>query len=148
MSLAIKYAARSRRMNLAKRLDDLARQKAALEADEESDDEYQQADWPVRQSSRIAPSRGQSQSSRMAPRQVERDEDEEEEMDENEVDDEMEEDESQISSNQGKVALVAQLVRALVDLIQGRVVKTGLRSPRVSAKLYFRYESCPPQFYN
>ena len=120
-------------MNLAKRLDDLARQKAALEADEESDDEYQQADWPVRQSSRIVPSRGQSQSSRMVPRQVEQDE-EEEEMDGNEVDDEMEEDESQISSNQGKVALVAQLVRALEDLIHGRVVKTGLREPRVSAK--------------
>ena len=114
-------------MNLAKRLDDLARQKAALEADEEFDDEYQQADWSVRQSSRIAPSRGQSQSSRMAPRQMEQDEEEEEEMDENEVDDEMEEDESQISSNQGKVALVAQLVRALEDLIQGRVVKPGLR---------------------
>ena len=114
-------------MNLAKRLDDLARQKAALEADEESDDEYQQADWPVGQSSRIAPSRGQSQSSRMAPRQVEQDEEEEEEMDENEVDDEMEEDESQISSNQGKVVLVAHLIRALEDLIQGWVVKTGLR---------------------
>ncbi|CAH3160505.1 unnamed protein product [Porites lobata] len=105
VSLAIKYAARSRRMNLAKRLDDLARQKAALEADEESDDEYQQADWPIRQSSRIAPSRGQSQSSRMAPRQVEQDEEEEEEMDENEVDDEMEEDESQISSNQERKGL-------------------------------------------
>ena len=133
-------------MNLAKRLDDLARQKAALEADEESDDEYQQADWPVRQSSRIAPSRGQSQSSRMAPRQVEQDEEEEEEMDENEVDDEMEEDESQISSNQGKVALVAQLVRALVDLIQGRVVKTGLKSPRVVRNYTLDMKAVLPKF--
>lgn len=120
-------------MNLAKRLDDLARQKAALEADEESDDEYQQADWPVRQSSKIALSRGHSQSSHMAPRQVEQDE-EEEEMDENEVDDEMEEDESQISSNEGKVALVAQLVQQFRKNCQEFVLVTShFISPHLGA---------------
>ena len=96
VSLAIKYAARSRRMNLANRLDDLARKKAELEPEEESDDDYQQSDWSGRQS-KVVP-KGHSHPPRTESRRVEQDE---EEMEENGMYDEMEEDEPQISSKQG-----------------------------------------------
>lgn len=100
--MAIKYAARSRRMNLANRLDDLARKKAELEAGEGSDDDFQQADWPVRQPNMLQPRR-LGQAPRTASRQTEQmeeGEEEEEEMEENGMDDEIEEDEQQISSKQ------------------------------------------------
>ncbi|XP_015762017.1 PREDICTED: WD repeat and HMG-box DNA-binding protein 1-like [Acropora digitifera] len=49
VSLAIKYAALTRRMNLANRLDALARQKAGLETTEEFEDELPEPGPPIRQ---------------------------------------------------------------------------------------------------
>ncbi|XP_067018365.1 WD repeat and HMG-box DNA-binding protein 1-like [Acropora muricata] len=49
VSLAIKYAALTRRMNLANRLDALARQKAGLETAEEFEDELPEPGPPIRQ---------------------------------------------------------------------------------------------------
>ena len=89
-------------MKLANRLDALARKKAELEAGEESDDDYQQPDWSVRQG-KVSPPRGRGQLRHTVSRQtqqVEEDE-EEEEMEEDGVDDELEEDEPQISHKQG-----------------------------------------------
>ena len=91
-------------MNLANRLDDLARKKAELEAGEESDDDFQRADWPVRQRNMSQPRRlGQAShtTSRQTEQTEEEEEEEEKEMEENGMDDEMEEDEQQISSKQG-----------------------------------------------
>lgn len=104
--MAIKYAARSRRMNLAKRLDDLARKKAELEAEEELEDDFQQDNWPVR-GGEVFTSRGHGRHPPTVSRQTEQVEEEEEgeEMEENGVDDEMEEDQEdqRISSKQGTV---------------------------------------------
>ena len=89
-------------MNLAKRLDELARKKAEMEAGEESDDDLPQADWPVRQG-KVSQPRGPAHPSRDTSRQMEQDEgeEEEEEMEENGMDDEREEDELHLSSKQG-----------------------------------------------
>jgi len=86
-------------MNLANRLDDLARRKAELEAEEEQEDDFQQDNWPVR-GSEVIRSRGHSRHPQTGLRQVEQADEEDEEMDENGVDDEMEDDQ-QISSKQG-----------------------------------------------
>lgn len=102
MSLAIKYAARSRRMNLANRLDSLARKKAELEAGEESDNELEQADWPVRQS-KISHLRRNGHRTHTTSRQTDEVEEfeEEEEMVDDGMDNEMEE-ESQTSNKPGQ----------------------------------------------
>lgn len=86
-------------MNLANRLDDLARRKAELEAEEEQEDDFQQDNWPVR-GSKIIRSRGHGRHPQTGLRQAEQADEEDEEMDENGVDDEMEDDQ-QISSKQG-----------------------------------------------
>jgi len=108
VSLAIKYAARSRRMNLANRLDDLARKKAELEAEEEQEDDFQQDNWPIR-GSEVFTSRGRVRHPQTVSRQVEQadEEEEEEKMEENGVDDEMEdcEDDQQISRKQERKGL-------------------------------------------
>lgn len=101
VSLAIKYAARSRRMNLANRLDDLAREKAELEAEEEQEDDFQQDSWPVR-GSEVVTSRGHSRHPQTVSRQAEQADEEEEEMEENGVDDE---DDHQISRIQERKGL-------------------------------------------
>ena len=89
-------------MNLANRLDDLAREKAELEAEEEQEDDFQQDSWPVRGSEVVA-SRGHSRHPQAVSRQAEQADEEEEEMEENGVDDEMDdgEDDHQISRIQG-----------------------------------------------
>lgn len=89
-------------MNLANRLDDLARKKAELEAEEEQEDDFQQDSWPVR-GSEVVTSRGHGRHPQTVSRQAEQADEEEEEMEENGVDDEMEdgEDEHQISRKQG-----------------------------------------------
>ena len=91
-------------MNLANRLDDLARKKAELEAEEEQEDDFQQDSWPVR-GSEVFTSRGHGRHPQTVSRQVQQadEEEEEEEMEENGVDDEMEdgEDDHQISRKQG-----------------------------------------------
>ena len=94
-------------MNLANRLDDLARKKAELEAAEESDDDFQQPDWPVRQGKVLQP-RGRGQPRHTVSRQTEQveDDEEEEEMEEGGMDDELEEDESQVSHKQGTSLLL------------------------------------------
>lgn len=86
-------------MNLAKRLDDLARRKAELEAEEEQEDAFQQDNWPVR-GREVIRSRGHGRHPQTGLKQAEQADEEEEEMDENGVDDEMEDDQ-QISSKQG-----------------------------------------------
>lgn len=86
-------------MNLANRLDDLARRKAELEAEEEQEDAFQQDNWPVR-GSEVIRSRGHGRHPQTGLRQAEQADEEDEEMDENGVDDEMEDDQ-QISSKQG-----------------------------------------------
>ena len=94
--MAIKYAARSRRMNLANRLDDLARKKAELEVEEEFGDDFQQDNWPVRRSE-VFTSRGRGHRPPTVSRRAEQVEEEEEveEIEENGVDDdEMEEGEN------------------------------------------------------
>ena len=100
--MAIKYAARSRRMNLANRLDELARKKAELEAEEEFEDDSPQTKWPVRGREAFT-SRGQGRHPSTVSRQAEQVEEEEEgeEMEENGVDDEVEDDDQQMSSKQG-----------------------------------------------
>lgn len=90
VSLAIKYAARSRRMNLANRLDELAREKAKLEAEEEFEDDFQQIDWPVR-GNKTSTSRMGGHRPSNTPREVEQEE-EEEEMEETGGDDGMDDD--------------------------------------------------------
>jgi len=91
-------------MNLANRLDDLARKKAELEAEEEQEDDFQQDSWPVR-GSEVFTSRGRVRHPQTVSRQVEQadEEEEEEEIEENGVDDEMEdcEDDQQILRKQG-----------------------------------------------
>lgn len=89
-------------MNLANRLDDLARKKAELEAAEESDDDFQQPDWPVRQG-KVSQPRGRGQPRHSVSRQTEQveEDEEEEEMEDGGMDDEWEEDESQASHKQG-----------------------------------------------
>lgn len=89
-------------MNLANRLDDLARKKAELEAEEEQEDDFQQDSWPVR-GSEVVISRGHGHHPQTVSRQAEQADEEEEEMEENGVDDEMEdgEDDHQISRKQG-----------------------------------------------
>ena len=91
-------------MNLANRLDDLARKKAELEAEEEQEDDFQQDNWPVR-GSEVFTSRGHGRHPATVSRQAEcvDEEEEDEEMEENGVDDEIEEDEDdqQISNKQG-----------------------------------------------
>ena len=92
-------------MNLANRLDDLARKKAELEAEEEQEDDFQQDDWPVR-GSEVFTSRGHARPPQTVLRQAQQadEEVEEEEMEENGVEmDEMEdaEDDHQISRKQG-----------------------------------------------
>jgi len=90
-------------MNLANRLDDLARKKAELEAEEEQEDDFQQDIWPVR-AGKVFTSSGHGRHPQTVSRQAEQADDEEEEMEENGVDDdEMEEgdDDQQISSKQG-----------------------------------------------
>jgi len=89
-------------MNLANRLDDLARKKAELEAEEEQEDDFQQDNWPVR-GGKIFTSSGHGRYPQTVSRQAEQADEEEEEMEENGVDDEMEEgdDDQQISSKQG-----------------------------------------------
>ncbi|XP_078344352.1 WD repeat and HMG-box DNA-binding protein 1-like isoform X2 [Oculina patagonica] len=108
VSLAIKYAARSRRMNLANRLDDLARKKAELEAEVELEDDFQQDNWPVR-GSEVFTSRGHGRHPSTVSRQADQVEEEEEGevMEENGVDDEMEEDQEdqQISKRKGLARL-------------------------------------------
>ena len=99
-------------MNLAKRLDDLARKKAELEAEEEFEDDFQQFDWlPSIRKNEISASRGHGRHPPAVSRQAEQEEEEEvddEEMEENGVDDEMEEgeDDQQISSKQGTCTAV------------------------------------------
>lgn len=91
-------------MNLANRLDDLARKKAELEAEEEQEDDFQQDNWPVR-GREIFTSRGHGHRPPTVLRQAERvdEEEEDEEVEENGVDDDMEEgeDDQQISSKRG-----------------------------------------------
>lgn len=91
-------------MNLANRLDELAREKAKLEAEEEFEDDFQQIDWPVRRS-KISSSRVGSHRPFHIPREVEQ----EEEIEENEVDDDMDvdDDDQQISRKKGGVSLFA-----------------------------------------
>ena len=91
-------------MNLANRLDELAREKAKLEAEEEFEDDFQQIDWPVRRS-KISTSRVGSHRPSHTPREVEQ----EEEIEENEVDDDMDvdDDDQQISRKKGGVSLFA-----------------------------------------
>ena len=91
-------------MNLANRLDELAREKAKLEAEEEFEDDFQQIDWPVRRS-KISSSRVGSHRPSHTPRVVEQ----EEEIEENEVDDDMDvdDDDQQISRKRGGVSLFA-----------------------------------------
>ena len=94
-------------MNLANRLDDLAREKAELEAEDEFEDDFQQIDWPVR-GNKISTSRVRGQHATSNPRQAEQmEEEEDEEMEENGVDDEMEDDEDdqQISRKQGNACV-------------------------------------------
>lgn len=102
VSLAIKYAARSRRMNLANRLDELAREKAKLEAEEEFEDDFQQIGLPVRRS-KISTSRVGSHRPSHIPREVEQ----EEEIEENEVDDDMDvdDDDQQVSRKKERKGL-------------------------------------------
>ena len=91
-------------MNLANRLDDLARKKAELEVEEEEEDYFQQDSWPVRGSD-LFTSRGHGHHPQTVSKQTEQADEveEEEEMEENGVDDEMEygEDDHQISRKQG-----------------------------------------------
>ena len=91
-------------MNLANRLDDLARRKAELEEEEEQEDDFQQDNRPVR-GREVITSRRHGHHPQTVSRQVEQvDEDkEDDEIEENGVDDEMEEgdDDQQISSRQG-----------------------------------------------
>ena len=106
-------------MNLAKRLDELARKKAEMEAGEESDDDLPQADWPVRQG-KVSQPRGPahpSHPSRATSRQMEQDEgeEEEEEMEENGMDDEREEDELHLSSKQGIYLFTSFFVSCMED---------------------------------
>ena len=91
-------------MNLANRLDELAREKAKLAAEEEFEDDFQQIDWPVRRS-KISSSRVGSHRPSHIPREVEQ----EEEIEENEVDDDMDvdDDDQQISREKGGVSLFA-----------------------------------------
>lgn len=91
-------------MNLANRLDELAREKAKLAAEEEFEDDFQQIDWPVRRS-KISSSRVGSHRPSHTPREVEQ----EEEIEENEVDDDMDvdDDDQQISRKKGGVSLFA-----------------------------------------
>ena len=91
-------------MNLANRLDELAREKAKLEAEEEFEDDFQQIDWPVRRSKISSPRVGSHRPSHI-PREVEQ----EEEIEENEVDDDMDvdDDDQQISRKKGGVSLFA-----------------------------------------
>ena len=74
-------------MNLANRLDALARQKAGLETAEESEDELQQPDPPIRQSHKRTqsnrPGRYGSTVSRPMEQSGEEEEMEEDEMEEN-----------------------------------------------------------------
>ena len=88
-------------MNLANRLDELAREKAKLEAEEEFEDDFQQIDWPVRRS-KISSSRVGSHRPSHTPREVEQ----EEEIEENEVDDDMDvdDDDQQVSRKKGGVS--------------------------------------------
>lgn len=79
-------------MNLANRLDALARQKAGLETAEEFENELQQADQPIRQGHKRTQSKGPGRYSRTVSRPMEQS-GEEEEMEENEMEeDEVEED--------------------------------------------------------
>ena len=89
-------------MNLANRLDELARKKAEMEAEEEFEDDFQQAKWPVR-GREVFTLRRQGHHPSTVSRQAEQveEEEEDEEMEENGVDDEMEEDDQQMSSRQG-----------------------------------------------
>ena len=91
-------------MNLANRLDELAREKAKLEAEEEFEDDFQQIDWPVRRS-KISSSRVGSHRPSYTPREVEQ----EEEIEENEVNDDMDvdDDDQQVSRKKGGVSLFA-----------------------------------------
>ena len=91
-------------MNLANRLDELAREKAKLAAEEVFEDDFQQIDWPVRRS-KISSSRVGSHRPSHIPREVEQ----EEEIEENEVDDDMDvdDDDQQISRKRGGVSLFA-----------------------------------------
>ena len=92
-------------MNLANRLDDLARKKAELEVEEEFEDDFQQDNWAVRRSE-VFTSRGHGHRPPTVSRRAEQVEEEEEveEIEENGVDDDdMEEGENdqRISSKQG-----------------------------------------------
>ena len=89
-------------MKLANRLDDLARKKAELEAEEEQEDDFQQDSWPVRGSEVFTP-RGRGHHPQTVSRHAEQADEAEEEMEENGADDEMEdgEDDHQISRKQG-----------------------------------------------
>lgn len=109
VSLAIKYAALTRRMNLANRLDTLARKKAGLE-----DDDMQHSGQAVRQGHKVSQPKRHGRSGRTVSRQTEQveeeDEEEEEEMEENEImedngmEDDMEED-SEMSSREERKGL-------------------------------------------
>ena len=84
VSLAIKYAALTRRMNLANRLDALARQKAGLETAAEFEDELQQAGPHIREGHKSTHSNRPGRSGRTVSRPLEQG-GEEEEMEEDEM---------------------------------------------------------------